>query len=257
MKAPIAARIALFCHLLMPELISSSMFAAEVTVPPSPEVDGPLAPAITRPARSSPAPASGASMRTFSSFDAPDAASDEVVLQTGMLSFSNADLSQVLPIYQDLSGRSVIYGAALPHAKISFTSQTALSRREALQALDTVLAQNGIIMIYLGTKLVKAVPAAQAASEAAPVIELPPEQLPDSGSFLIYFVTLKHRAPQEILPAVAPLSKTPNSLIAFPGNGLLMMRDQSCNIRRMLEVIRRLDVPTAKTTNAIRPPGKG
>ena len=57
---------------------------------------------------------------------------------------------------------------------------------------------------------------------------------------------------------LAVLAKTPGgSIVAIPGNNLLMLRDPSANIRRMLEVIRRLDVPTATPTNAVRPPGKG
>src|SRR2546426_2070562 len=62
---------------------------------------------------------------------------------------------------------------------------------ELLQALDTVLAAQGVAMVFLGTQYVKAVSAKQAHLESGPVVELQPEQLPDSSSFLIYIVRLR------------------------------------------------------------------
>jgi len=47
-----------------------------------------------------------------------------------------------------------------------------------------VLAAQGVAMVYLGTQYVKVVPAKDAPMEAGPVVELPPDQLPDSSSFL-------------------------------------------------------------------------
>jgi len=100
-----------------------------------------------------------------------------------------------------------------------------------LQALDTVLAQNNITMIPLGTKFVKAVP----------VVELPRDELPESGSYMLYIVPVKSIPPREAAPVLAPFSKMPNSVVAVDSSGLLLLRDYSTNIRRMLQVLDRIE----------------
>jgi type II secretory pathway component GspD/PulD (secretin) len=64
-------------------------------------------------------------------------------------------------------------------------------------------------------------------------------------AYLIYFVETRHRPPGELAPALVPLAKFPNSVVAYNQNHLLMLRDYSANVRRMLDTLRRLDVPGA------------
>ena len=104
--------------------------------------------------------------QTYTSLD-PAGKADEN-FAPGLLQFTDSDLTQVLDVYRELSGRTVVRSASLPNAKISLKSATSLTRIEALQALDTVLAQNSIVMIPQGTKFVKAVAAQAAAYENPP-----------------------------------------------------------------------------------------
>jgi len=188
-----------------------------------------------RPARSVPRE------ETFSSFDPPGGRYEKQLLPANRLKFEQAELPQVLQLYQELSHRTVVRSAGLPSISISIQNETPLTRREALQLLDTLLAQNGVIMIPLGTKFVKAVPSAQASTEGAPVIELPAEQLPESSSYMLYVVKLKVRKPREVAPAMQPFAKMPNSIMAIDDAGILILRDYSTNIRRMLEVIDKIE----------------
>jgi general secretion pathway protein D len=179
--------------------------------------------------------------RTVSSFDRADSKAGGALVPAGMVKFVEADVEMVLNIYQEISGRTVIRASPLPHARISFQTQTPLSRVEVLQALDTVLAEHQITMVLMGTKFVKAVPTAQAHAEGGPVIELPRDQLPDSGSYLVYIVQTKRVNPVELLPALQPFARLPNSLVAIKDPGLLIFRDYSANVRRMLEVMERIE----------------
>jgi type II secretory pathway component GspD/PulD (secretin) len=177
---------------------------------------------------------------TFSSFDTPDARSARA-LTTGPVKFADAEVSAVLDIYQQVSARTVIRGEALPQAKITLQREAPLPRREALQMLDTVLAENGITMVLMGTQFVKAVPTKQAVLEAGPVIDSPREQLPESSSYMVRIIKLKHQDPTEIIPALAPLAKLPNSIVAIRNGRILILRDYSANIRRMLQVVEKMD----------------
>ena len=178
--------------------------------------------------------------------------------------FEQADLGEVLSLYAEVSKRSVIRGASLPEVKITFSNQTPMRAVEVLQALDTVLAAQGITTVYLGNQYVKVVTSGTAATEAGPVLELPPDQLPDSSSYLIYVVKLKNISAGQAAAAVQPFAKLPNSIIAIgprntPGaaakaglpdlrtvfgskdQNLLILRDYSSNVRRMLQVVEKME----------------
>ena len=203
-----------------------------------------------------------AGVRTFSSFDPPTPA--EKLLPAHAIKFEQADLVQVLNLYADISGRSIIRGPNLPDVKITFSNQTPMTSVEALQALDTVLAAQGIAMVILGTQYAKAVTAKEAFLEPGPVVELRPDQLPDSSSYLIYIVTLNKVKATDVSPVLAPFSKLPSSIIAMNGgmdnrpstqssfanlpmilgpkkHSILILRDYSSNVRRMLQVLDKLE----------------
>jgi type II secretory pathway component GspD/PulD (secretin) len=205
-----------------------------------------------------------AGSRTLSSFDPP--APGEKSVPAGMLKFEQAELARVLRVYAEISGRSVILGANVPEVKVTFSNQTSMGAVEVLQALDTVLAAQGIAMVFLGTQYVKVVPAKEACSEPGPVVELRPDQLPESSSFLIYIVKVRKVTPSYALQALQPFAKLPNSLVAIrseatsqppskPGplklpvlfgskeDGILILRDYSANVRRMLQVLEKLEQP--------------
>lgn len=203
-----------------------------------------------------------AGARTFSSFDPPT--QGEKLTLARSIKFEQAELAQVLNMYAEISGRSIIRSANLPDVQITFSNQTPMTAVELLQALDTVLAAQGVTMVLLGTQYAKAVPAKEAHLEPGPVVELKPDQLPDSSSFLIYIVKLKNVKISQIPGALGPFAKLPNSIIAIsPGGGngssskagvpnlpvslfgtkndILILRDYSSNVRRMLQVLEKME----------------
>ena len=182
---------------------------------------------------------------TYSSVDTGSAGKRGETFPAGLLKFEDSDLSQVLDVYQDLSGRTVVRSTAMPMAKINIRSQTPLTRIEALQTLDSVLAQNGIVMIPQGTKHVKAVPKQAAPHECPPLVTLPREQLPDSSTYITYMVEVKHILPRDVAQSLQPFASMPNSILGIDGANLIVLRDHSSNVRRMLEILERVDTKSA------------
>jgi general secretion pathway protein D len=187
-----------------------------------------------------PGPVPAPAPKTFSSFDVGNAAA--TAFPPHAIRFMEADAGQILALYQELSGRSLIRSPRVPMTtKITFDNQTPLTRTEALQALDNVLAAGEIVMVYFGTQYVKVIAPSEVGSETGPVVELPPDRLPESSSFLIYVVKLKHISPQDAVPALMPFAKLPNSIIGMRDSNVLTLRDYSANVRRMLQVLDEID----------------
>jgi len=167
---------------------------------------------------------------------------EEEIFPAGLIKFSEADLSQVLEIYQELTGRTVLRPASLPAAKITIKSQTQLTRTEAIQALDSILSMNQITMIPQGEKFIKAVPEAQSPKEANRTTDLPWELLPESGTIVTYVVQLSNAVPAEVAQVLAQFAKTANSILPIPSTGMLVIRDYAENVKRMMEIIQKIDV---------------
>ena len=161
---------------------------------------------------------------------------------------------QVLNYYQELSKRTVVRPATLPQVKITLRSARPATTITALQMLDTALAQNGIAMIPQGTDIVKAVPAAQAPVEAVPICDLAPHELPDSQSYVCYVVQLKERLPRDLAQALQPFAKTPNSILGIDSAGMLVLRDYSANVKRMLQVLEKIEQTPVRKIEEDRPP---
>ncbi|MCI0350338.1 MAG: hypothetical protein L0Z53_13015 [Acidobacteriales bacterium] len=184
---------------------------------------------------------------TFSSLDKPSA-KNQKMLPAGTINLQDADTETVLKLYQNISGRTVIRSATLPSAKVTLQTENPINVLKALQLLDTALAQNQITMIPQGSDMVKAVPNTMAGVEAVPICQLKPEELPESGSYTHYVVRLKNFRPRDIVQALQPFAKSPNSILGIDATGTLILRDYSVNIRRMLQVIEELE------NNTPRPP---
>lgn len=161
-----------------------------------------------------------------------------------------ADLNQVLDLYGELLNRTIIRPQGLPQPKITIRSQTPLTRREGIQALDTVLALNGIATVLQGDKFVKIVPFAQAPQEGAKFSEVPLDQLEETTRYLTRVVQLQFADPTEVLQVLQPFAKLPNSIIAIKSSQMLVIRDYMENVKRMMEMIKLVDVAV---TNLVEP----
>jgi general secretion pathway protein D len=155
--------------------------------------------------------------------------------------FQGVEVNQVLDLYADLVGRTILR-AGLPQASIVLHTQSLLTRSEALQALQAVLALNGISLINIGDKFVKAVPSTDANSQAAPLDYSVATNLPELGSYVTHIVQLKYIKPTEMMPIIQPFARLQNSILAIDSNGILVLRDYAENVKRMLEMIDQIDV---------------
>ena len=191
-----------------------------------------------------PAPAAvqpGAAPEPSATIPTSDAAAQSNDRGDIFLKFFNAPIDQILEKYSDLTGRTVLRAASL-QASITIINYTPLNRVEAIQALDGALALNGITMIPQGEKFVKAVLYPMALAEGANVTMFDPGEYPDAEQFVTHIVQLTTVKPSEVAQVLATFSKNPAGIVPIDSNQLLVLRDYASNIRRMLDLIKRVDV---------------
>lgn len=153
-----------------------------------------------------------------------------------------ATIDEFLTLYAETVKRIILRPSTLPAPTITINNHIPLTKREVIQMMDAVLGINGIAIINVGDKFAKAVPIAQANQEGAPISQGTKENLPEMGQYTTHVVQLKYVKPSEMLPIIQPFAKIPNSILPVEANGILVIRDFSENVKRMLEMIEQVDV---------------
>jgi general secretion pathway protein D len=172
----------------------------------------------------------------------PPKNASEQPLEAGLIDFRGADLNQVLDIYSMLVQRTLLRPATLPAPTIVLKTQGQLTMREGIQALEAVLALNGITMVAVGDKFVKVMAEAQSGSAGAAFNTNSAAQLPDLGQYVTQVIQLTNAKPSELVPVLTPFVKIPNAILPLDANMLLVLRDYAENVKRMLELVKQIDV---------------
>ena len=208
--------------------------------PPAPPVPG-GAPAAA--AGTSAASAASAASTDASAASGSDTANGDDA--TDVIDFKKMPLDQFLDQYAAEARRSVLRGQGLPQASIDFKAMTPLNHDERLQMFDTILALNGVTMIPTGEKAVLAVPTAQAMQEGGAFSRTTNStDYAEASQFVTHVVQLKHVTVEEAAETVRQFAKNQNGIIGLPSTKTLVIRDYAINVKRMLEILAKIDVET-------------
>ena len=172
---------------------------------------------------------------------ADNSAAQEDTIPAGEINFQGVDLTQVLDVYAKYVGRTLIHGA-LPQASIVLKNETPLTRAEVIQALEAVIALNNVSIVPIGDKFVKVVDSSQAGTVGGNLDFSGKDNLPTMGSYVTHVIQLQNVKPSVMMPLIQPFAKLPNSIQPLDDNGILVLRDYAENVKRMLEMIAKIDV---------------
>lgn len=218
--------------------------AAPAVTQPGPTIP-PATPATASPAGTVPALPEGT---TAAGAIPPSATSESGVgvdgkYAPGMITLQMADIEQVLALYASITKRTVLRPTqTLPKAQIMLNNETPWTPEEAVQALDTVLAMNGISMINVDDKFVSAVPNTTVLTAGAAFTKRDPKDLSEMGQFVTKVVKLKHALPSEVQQLVGSFAQVANGIVAIDSTQTLVLRDYPANVKRMCEIIEQVDV---------------
>jgi general secretion pathway protein D len=217
---------------------------ASAAAPGSPAPSVPGQPAATPGAApgTTSSPAIPATAATAPSPAAPSPVTlPEEMIPAGTIDFKSVDLEQVLDVYAKLVNRTLLR-ANLPDAKIVLKTQTPLTKTEAIEALQAVLALNNVSVINIGDKFVKVVQSDLANGAGAELDRSGSTNLPSLGTYVTHITQLHYVKPSLMVPIIQPFGKLQNSITPIDDNGILVIRDYAENVKRMLELIEQIDV---------------
>ncbi len=157
--------------------------------------------------------------------------------------FKEAPLVQVLELYSDLTGRTILRSPTVPLTTgFTLKTKTPLTKLETIQAIDSLLALNGIAIIPTGDKFLTVVPMASALQEGAAFNTNSVGDLPEASQYITKIIQVTNAKPSEVIAAIQPFAKLPGGILPIDATGVIVLRDNAINIKRMMEVLAKIDV---------------
>ncbi|ATC64579.1 type II secretory pathway, component PulD [Nibricoccus aquaticus] len=160
---------------------------------------------------------------------------------------------KLLPsILEQLTGRTILLAQGLPNPDLPIVFNSAPTRGEFLQAIETVLTMNQLALVPLGPKFLKIVPLGNARIEAPALLEESALTLPPSGQIAAKLFSLQFLRAGEFVPQISnllnPGSGSPP--VIFEKSNAVLITDSISTLQRIEQIIAKTDGPTASGTQA-------
>jgi general secretion pathway protein D len=153
-------------------------------------------------------------------------------------SLEDADLSELVRVIAQLTGKRFIFGGKIRNIKATVYSPQKVTVAEAYQAFLAILETNGLTVVPHG-RFLKIIDSAGAASQDTPIFNAG-QAAPSEDRYITRIHRLSHVSADEMSQVLGHF-KTKDGDITVFGN-LLIITDTGTNIRRMMELIEQIDV---------------
>jgi general secretion pathway protein D len=167
---------------------------------------------------------------------------DEMI---GPINMPGDSVDSVLGLMERWTGKAILRPQNLPEATITLVLKEKVTKKEAIQAVETLLSMNGIAVTPLGERFLKATPLALAKSEAPEYIEGSSLDLVPSGRVASKLFQLNFLRIAEFMPQIAgllnPAAGSPP--VVFEKANAALITDSISNIQRIETLVSRLDQP--------------
>ncbi|MFI5336500.1 MAG: secretin N-terminal domain-containing protein [Opitutales bacterium] len=164
----------------------------------------------------------------------------------GPINMPGDSLDAVLGLLERWTGKSLLRPQNLPEATLSLSLKEKVTKKEAIQAVETLLNLNGIAVTPLGQKFLKVTLLKDAKSEAPEFIEGSTLDLTPSGRTASKLFQLQFLRVAEFMPQIAgllnPASASPP--LVFDKANSALITDSLSNLQRIETLVSRLDQPT-------------
>lgn len=164
----------------------------------------------------------------------------------GPLTMPGDSVDSVLELIARWTGKTLLRPQNLPQATISFNLRERITKKEAIQGLETELSLNGIAITPLGDRFLKVTALNAAKSEAPELIEGSTLGLDPSGRTASKLFTLKFLRVTEFMPQIAallnPAAGSPP--VVFDKGNSALVTDSISNLQRVETLINQMDQPS-------------
>jgi general secretion pathway protein D len=162
-----------------------------------------------------------------------------------VLNFDNADVEVVVQAVAEIVGFNYVFGPNVRGRKVTVQTVGKISREDLLPFLLTILDANGLAAVQ--TDGVYRIITREGASQTPvrTVVGREAAPGPAGGEIITQVVPLAFLSAADAVTMLRPYVAAEGSLSAHRETNLLIVTDTASNIRRLLDIIKVMDVPVA------------
>lgn len=168
------------------------------------------------------------------------------------LQYPNADVKDILAVYEQLTGKRIIYDNTLVGPVYIFV-RPEVSRDEAIKIIETTLLVNGFSLVPAEGNLVKAFGVGKSPRTSGVPIISDASQLPADDRVVTFLFKLQYADPQEVSQVllggqlIQPSIYT--GVVALPKSQTLLVTESTAVLRNLIKVVEEIDVPPAEVVS--------
>ena len=155
------------------------------------------------------------------------------------IDFDDVDIALFIKFISELTGKNFVVDKAV-RGKVTIISPTKISMEEAYKVFESVLEVHGFTTVPAGS-VTKILPAVQARSKNIET-RLREEAIDPEDKVVTQLIPLDYADPNELKKLFAPLISKSSVIIAYPPTGILIVTDVLSNIKRLLHIVKVIDV---------------
>ena len=155
------------------------------------------------------------------------------------IDFNNVDISVFIKFISELTGTNFIIDDTIK-GKVTIISPSKISEAEAYKVFESVLEVHGYATVRAG-EVVKIVSVPEARTKNIETLMTEVAKNPND-KLVTQLISLKYADPDEIKRLVAPLISKNSVMLAYNPTGTLIVTDAYSNIRRLMGIIKMIDV---------------
>lgn len=161
--------------------------------------------------------------------------------QTITFNLKDAEISTVIGTIAEITGKNFIIDPRVK-GKATVISSRPMSKEEAYQVFLSLLEVHGFATVEVGktTKVVPDVNAKQSSTGVASIDH------PGAGDEIVtQIIPVEYVIAAQLVPILRPLVPQQGHLVAYAPSNVLIISDRAANINRLVELIKRIDKPSA------------
>lgn len=155
------------------------------------------------------------------------------------IDFNNVDINVFIKFISELTAKNFVIDDRVK-GKVTIISPTKISVKEAYKVFESVLEVHGYTTIKAG-KVIKIVPSPDARSKNVETRLIEEAGSPED-KVVTQLIPLKYADPAEIKRLFAPLISKNSVILAYPPTSMLIVTDVYSNIKRLLGILKAIDV---------------
>lgn len=160
------------------------------------------------------------------------------------LTLTGATVDEVISVLEKLTEKTALREKGLPTNKMTLEIQKPISRREAIDAIVSLLSLNGIAVVDMSETFMKVVTARSALSQSPGIMDMTLNGQNPNQKICSKFFQLRYTDVNDFQRLIKPiLTPSTSNLIVFTSTNSMFVTDTMANIQHIEDLIARTDVP--------------